>query len=257
VPWTLYFPFSTVDERVAAREHISVLRRDPAVTSIRPAYTRGQPLTIIVEFLEGHDEPSDYDTSRRIDTFRSLVQPPPDGLTIRESVDTLRDLGQAPDVNTPEGREALIMRAIMTQEGRQQLAASMIQPLRRGVDYQSVGRRTFLVEQLPDGVTPITDLRTLSGLEPNPLEPIEPPDWAVPGAWVRYIGMGDHYIESGDVKQIEAIIRPADYGSNGPNYVRLQMTGNPDVEVSMFKTYWCSGVEPPDIWDRLQGEDLI
>lgn len=265
MPWTLYFPFSTVDERVTAREHISVLRRDPAVTSLRPGYTRGQPLTVHVEFLEGHDEPYEYETNRRIDPFRSPVQPP----TLRDAFDTIRELVQAPlgeDMHmegarrvfeneslTDASREALIRRAIMTPEGRQQLAASMVQPLRIGRDYQSIGRRTFLVDQLPDSA-----LSNYDHLPPtNPIEPVEPPDWAVPGAWARYIGLGDHYIKTGDVKRIEAIIRPADVGSNGPNYVRLEMTGNPDVEVSMFKTYWCSGVEPPDIWDRLLGEDLI
>ena len=37
------------------------------------------------------------------------------------------------------------------------LAASMTQPLRLRRDYTSVGRKTFLVEQLPDGALPIYD----------------------------------------------------------------------------------------------------
>lgn len=41
--------------------------------------------------------------------------------------------------------------------GRSKLAASMVQPLRLRRDYLAVGRRTFLVEQLPDGALPIYD----------------------------------------------------------------------------------------------------
>jgi len=44
-----------------------------------------------------------------------------------------------------------------TAAGRAKLAASMIQPLRLRRDYTSVGRKTFLVEQLPDGALPIYD----------------------------------------------------------------------------------------------------
>jgi hypothetical protein len=46
---------------------------------------------------------------------------------------------------------------IKTAAGRQKLAASMTQPLRTRRDYSSVGRKTFLVEQLPDGALPIYD----------------------------------------------------------------------------------------------------
>jgi len=41
--------------------------------------------------------------------------------------------------------------------GRAKLAASMTQPLRLRRDYTSVGRKTFLVEQLPDGALPVYD----------------------------------------------------------------------------------------------------
>ncbi|HQO65950.1 MAG TPA: hypothetical protein PLI66_04395, partial [Spirochaetales bacterium] len=46
---------------------------------------------------------------------------------------------------------------IGTSQGRKRLATSMIQPLRERRDYSSVGRKTFLVEQLPDGALPIYD----------------------------------------------------------------------------------------------------
>ena len=56
-----------------------------------------------------------------------------------------------------ETKEQVISEYIKTAAGRQKLAASMIQPLRYRRDYTSVGRRAFLVEQLPDGALPIYD----------------------------------------------------------------------------------------------------
>jgi len=54
-------------------------------------------------------------------------------------------------------KEQVVDRYIGTTAGRRRLAASMIQPLRERRDYSSVGRKTFLVEQLPDGALPIYD----------------------------------------------------------------------------------------------------
>lgn len=44
---------------------------------------------------------------------------------------------------------------LSTRDGMQALASSMIQPLRLRRDYQSIGRKTFVVEQLPEGALPI------------------------------------------------------------------------------------------------------
>jgi len=54
-------------------------------------------------------------------------------------------------------KEQMVDKFIGTSAGRKRLAASMIQPLRERRDYSSVGRKTFLVEQLPDGALPIYD----------------------------------------------------------------------------------------------------
>jgi len=56
-----------------------------------------------------------------------------------------------------EVKEKVISDYIKTAAGRQKLAASMVQPLRFRRDYTSVGRRAFLVEQLPDGALPVYD----------------------------------------------------------------------------------------------------
>jgi hypothetical protein len=54
-------------------------------------------------------------------------------------------------------RQKVISDYIRTAAGRQKLAASMIQPLRLRRDYAAVGRKTYLVEQIPDGALPIYD----------------------------------------------------------------------------------------------------
>lgn len=51
----------------------------------------------------------------------------------------------------------IISQHVRTAAGRQRLAASMIQPLRRRRDYTAVGRKAFYVEDLPDGALPIYD----------------------------------------------------------------------------------------------------
>jgi hypothetical protein len=54
-------------------------------------------------------------------------------------------------------KQKIIGEYLKTPQGRAKLAASMTQPLRTRRDYSSVGRKTFLVEQLPDGALPIYD----------------------------------------------------------------------------------------------------
>ena len=61
------------------------------------------------------------------------------------------------DPVTNEVKQQVIAEYLKTAAGRAKLAASMVQPLRLRRDYTSVGRKTFLVEQLPDGALPIYD----------------------------------------------------------------------------------------------------
>jgi hypothetical protein len=56
-----------------------------------------------------------------------------------------------------ETKQRVIGDLLKTAAGRNKLAASMVQPLRFRRDYTSIGRKTFLVEQLPDGALPIYD----------------------------------------------------------------------------------------------------
>jgi hypothetical protein len=48
-------------------------------------------------------------------------------------------------------REALIAQALETPEGRIALAQAMVEPIRRSLDYQSIGRKLLMVEELPEG----------------------------------------------------------------------------------------------------------
>jgi len=50
-----------------------------------------------------------------------------------------------------------IQQFIATPAGRQKLASSMTQSLRSRRDYSAVGRKTYKVEQLPDGAMPVYD----------------------------------------------------------------------------------------------------
>lgn len=47
---------------------------------------------------------------------------------------------------------------INSSAGRAKLAASMVQPIRRNLDYQGSARRALLVDSLPTGALPIYDI---------------------------------------------------------------------------------------------------
>ncbi len=71
------------------------------------------------------------------------------------------------NVLTNSQKEAIIAQALNTSEGRMALARSMVEPIRRSLDYQAVGSKLLMVEELPQGalakyesgvMTAITDL---------------------------------------------------------------------------------------------------
>lgn len=45
----------------------------------------------------------------------------------------------------------IIARYVASMAGRQNLHQSWVSPLRRNLDYSAIGRKVFLVDQLPDG----------------------------------------------------------------------------------------------------------
>jgi hypothetical protein len=61
-------------------------------------------------------------------------------------------------------REALIAQALNTEEGRTALAQAMVEPIRRALEYQAVGRKLLMVDELPQGALPRyeRDVRSLA-----------------------------------------------------------------------------------------------
>ena len=51
-------------------------------------------------------------------------------------------------------REVLIAQALDTSEGRVALAQAMVEPIRRALEYQAVGRKLLMVDELPQGALP-------------------------------------------------------------------------------------------------------
>ena len=48
-------------------------------------------------------------------------------------------------------RAAIIADALSTPEGRIALASAMVEPLRRSMEYSSIGRQLMMVDELPQG----------------------------------------------------------------------------------------------------------
>jgi len=53
--------------------------------------------------------------------------------------------------NSDAQKEAVIAQALETDEGRVALAQSMVEPIRRSLEYQAVGRKLLMVDELPQG----------------------------------------------------------------------------------------------------------
>lgn len=56
-----------------------------------------------------------------------------------------------------EQREAMLRKALLTQEGKVALGQAMANPIRRNLDYQGVGRKAVIVDPLPQGALPVYD----------------------------------------------------------------------------------------------------
>lgn len=59
---------------------------------------------------------------------------------------------------TATQKHQLMTKLLATASGRQKIASTVNQPLRQLQDYQSVARRAFMVDELPDGALPIYDM---------------------------------------------------------------------------------------------------
>jgi len=52
---------------------------------------------------------------------------------------------------TDKEKEEIIAQAMETEEGRVALAQAMVEPIRRALEYQAVGRKLLMVDELPQG----------------------------------------------------------------------------------------------------------
>jgi len=55
---------------------------------------------------------------------------------------------------TEAEKQVVIAQALDTDEGRVALAQAMVEPIRRSLEYQAVGRKLLLIDQLPQGALP-------------------------------------------------------------------------------------------------------
>lgn len=273
MPWTLRLPFDTVDARVFVRQSISELRRDPAVTDVQlqpnlPRSAWFDTVLVQVEFLEGHDQPADLALAERLRVYLprgpERSQAMVEGFRRNYGLDRPNENG---DLFTPELRQQLIDQYLGNPEGRTRLAASFANPIRRNRDYQAIGRRTFLVEQLPDGALPVyTDppWRPESRFNPPPEPPpFVTPDWIQPGAFARFVGPSRAgHSQHGRIVEIESIvgsfIRVWTWSRVGTWARDTEASANDVILASSFAILWEPverPTEPQTAWDRLLGDE--
>lgn len=73
-------------------------------------------------------------------------------LTAREWEDLLEKVEDIVDPGRRmREREKMIAAALETPEGRAALASAMVEPIRRSLDYQGIGRKLLMVDELPQG----------------------------------------------------------------------------------------------------------
>jgi len=77
----------------------------------------------------------------------------------------------------------LIAEYVKTSEGRTKLAQAMVQPIKRVLDYESLGRKAFLVQKLPE-----TKATTYSAEWADEMDPLPEPRPGVLGALSRLLG---------------------------------------------------------------------
>jgi hypothetical protein len=63
-------------------------------------------------------------------------------------------MAHSKDGLTYNDKEAVIAQALSTEEGRVALAQAMVEPIRRSLEYQAVGRKLLMVDELPQGALP-------------------------------------------------------------------------------------------------------
>jgi len=261
--WRLSFPVGTLDERITMRGELARLRADPGFTGIEreedpSALGRNHPEENHRVFFRW--EPEDQ-ALLRIRDQRRVPEPPLHDLWLRDHPEV-----QTPREIPPEVRQSIISEYIGSTEGRSRLAQSMVAPLRARMDYQSIGRRTFLVEQLPEGALPIYNRDPEVGAmvtahighdangSPVATPLCEIPSWVQPGVWVRFKENPDR------VAQVTGLV-----GTNPrPDFIRIHnWRRQPEedvVVVERFVQLWEESPAPKEPtlrFERVLDDDFL
>ncbi len=283
MPWLLRFP--ELDDRINARADLQALRRDEYVREVR---WEQDPATHIVEvhveFHESYDAPRDQELRRRLGPYIVLHEAPldlepiprvPRNQTMVEGFRLNYGLDHPPTLDN-ETRQRIIERYLASTSGREQLARAMVAPIRQRMDYQSIARRTFLVEQMPEGALPVygrdpnvpemvtpghdTDYLALPGHLPlhatkHYVKPEELPPWVAVGCWVRDL--------KGRTGMVVNHYRTEDRGRREHTHIIIGIWRTQDsVDLCAHHVVvgWEPCRQPPEplsVWERILGDDFV
>lgn len=268
MPWDLTFPTDSLDARVEYRGILAQLREHPEVAELselgrafRHTATGHTATTVVRVFLRGEDGPRSTPPvqdrwlrelgfqHREIESpeppWESRIHQVPYGEP-NQNGDVFPRPNLPPLGLTREVQEGILSEYLRTSEGRTRLAQSMAAPLRRNLDYQSIARRTFLVEELPPGALPVYDRDP----EVTPMVTAyrDPPLWVQVGAW-GYCARTDEYFEVMErLSRGEVRIRPW----------RSSEVRTTDVDWLYERCEPCDQpADPRPIWERLLDEDAL
>ncbi len=289
MPWTLRF--SSLDDRINGRSLLDRFRADEAVRGVTVAFLADHTMEVHLDFHEGFDAPTNLLLRRDASPYLVLEEVPIDiepiprrratGMTenfirIYGSDESRRTLDQ-PGLDN-ETRQRIISNFLNSVSGREHLAQSMAAPLRRTRDYQSVGRRTFLVEQMPQGAIPVydrdpevhtpghdTDYLALPGTDPlhstKHYQAGELPPWAVVGAWVHAVKFRGTVADR--IGKIVNLYMTEDRQRRAHLHIILgiwRTTESLDLCAHHLVLGWEPCQQPPEplsIWARILGDDFL
>ena len=170
-----------VDLVVNLRGLMEQARLDPMVVSSTLTY-EGATLTYLFVVNTGDNPRPSSDILWEFLRENSIEEREP--LTQRSLVGFSPEAAVGPrphPATVAEVRERILTQYLANPEGRRTLAAAMVAPLRRNWDYTAVARRTFLVDQLPEGALPFYA---------EGQNPVKVPPWLVPGIWIENLETG-------------------------------------------------------------------
>lgn len=183
MPWTLRYPDS-IDGRVTRNHHRQMFG---ATTEVESLEVRQFPVPSLI--VNWRNEQTTTDSPELQAIYRQYgyeeVEVPIQA--VGHGFD--RTVNMNGDVVTPEVRQQIIAEYLANPGARERFTQAMIAPIRRNLDYQSTARRTFMVEELPEGALPVYDRDPEPGaMRTVTTTPHVRPDWLKEGQWVEHAG---------------------------------------------------------------------